>query len=129
MILVFGATGYVGRYLCPYLKKKGYDVLALGRSEKVKNFLEDREIKFQYCDLEDESAFDKIDTSDVEAIVDLSACLAELETPVEKFFRVNTLGAYRILEFARQNNIKNRYCLLRNICYFMLYYYFLIGNI
>ena len=106
MILVFGATGYVGRYLCPYLKKKGYDVLALGRSEKVKNFLEDREIKFQYCDLEDESAFDKIDTSDVEAIVDLSACLAELETPVEKFFRVNTLGAYRILEFARQNNIK-----------------------
>lgn len=106
MILVFGATGYVGRYLCPYLKKKGYDVLALGRSEKVKNFLEEREIKFQYCDLEDISAFDKIDTSDVEAIVDLSACLAELETPVEKFFRVNTLGAYRILEFARLNNIK-----------------------
>ena len=106
MILVFGATGYVGRYLCPYLKKIGYDVLALGRSEKVKNFLEDREIKFQYCDLEDKSAFDKIDTSDVEAIVDLSACLAELETPVEKFFRVNTLGAYRILEFARLNNIK-----------------------
>ena len=32
MILVFGATGYVGRYLCPFLKEKGYDVLALGRS-------------------------------------------------------------------------------------------------
>lgn len=106
MILVFGATGYVGRYLCPYLKKKGYDVLALGRSEKVKKFLKDRDIKFQYCDLEDKNAFDTINTTDVEAIVDLSACLAELETPVEKFFQVNTLGAYRILEFARQNNIK-----------------------
>ena len=106
MILVFGATGYVGRYLCPYLKKKGYDVLALGRSKKVKQFLEDRDVKFQYCDLEDEDAFDKIDSDGVEAIIDLSACLAELETPVEQFFKINTLGVYRILEFARKNNIK-----------------------
>ena len=106
MILVFGATGYVGRYLCPFLKAKGYDVLALGRSEKVKNFLEDRNIKFQYCDLENENAFDDIDATSVEAIVDLSACLAELETPVEQFFKVNTLGVYKILEFARSNNIK-----------------------
>lgn len=106
MILVFGATGYVGRYLCPYLKKKGYDVLALGRSEKVKTFLEEREVRFQYCDLEDEHAFDSIGATNVDAIVDLSACLAELETPVERFFKVNTLGVYRILEFARSNNIK-----------------------
>lgn len=106
MILVFGATGYVGRYLCPYLKEKGYDVLALGRSEKVKQFLVDRDVKFQYCDLEDEDAFDKINADGVEAIIDLSACLAELETPVEQFFKINTLGVYRILEFARNNNIK-----------------------
>lgn len=106
MILVFGATGYVGRYLCPFLKAKGYDVLALGRSEKVKNFLQDRNVTFQYCDLENENAFDDIDATNVEAIVDLSACLAELETPVEQFFKVNTLGVYKILEFARSNNIK-----------------------
>lgn len=106
MILVFGATGYVGRYLCPFLKAKGYDVLALGRSEKVKKFLQDRNVTFQYCDLENENAFDDIDATNVEAIVDLSACLAELETPVEQFFKVNTLGVYKILEFARSNNIK-----------------------
>lgn len=106
MILVFGATGYVGRYLCPYLKNLGYDVLALGRSFKVQEFLEERGIKFQYFDLEDENAFDNLKVENVEAIVDLSACLAELETPVKKFFDVNTLGVYKILEYARKENIK-----------------------
>ena len=106
MILVFGATGYVGRYLCPYLKELGYDVLALGRSAKAREFLEARGINFQYFDLETENAFDDLKVENVEAIVDLSACLAELETPVKKFFEVNTLGVYRILEYARKENIK-----------------------
>lgn len=106
MILVFGATGYIGRYLCPILKNHGYDVLALGRSKKVQVFFEERNINFQYLDLENVSDFDKLPKIGIEAIIDLSACLAEVETPVEKFFSVNTLGVYHILEFARKNNIK-----------------------
>ncbi len=38
MVLIIGATGYVGRYLSIYLKEQGYDVLALGRSKKVQEF-------------------------------------------------------------------------------------------
>ena len=106
MVVVVGATGYLGRYLCPYLKKMGYDVLALGRSAKARTFLEARGINFKYFDLEDEKSFDNLQIENVEAIIDLSACLAELETPVKKFFDVNTLGVYRILEYARVNNIK-----------------------
>ncbi len=106
MILVVGATGYVGRYLCPYLKEKGYDVLALGRAEKPRQFLESKGVKFQYIDLSDKNCYDSLPTENIEAIIDLSACLAEHETPVEKFFEVNTLGVYRLLEFARKNNIK-----------------------
>lgn len=106
MVLVVGATGYVGRYLCPYLKKMGYDVLALGRSEKAREFLEVRGIRTQYFDLGDENVFDNLNVENVEAIIDLSACLAELETPVKKFFDINTLGVYRILEYARKQKIK-----------------------
>lgn len=106
MVLVFGATGYVGRYLCPYLKSLGYDVLALGRSKNGQEFLENHGIRFQYFDMQDESAFEKLEGEKVEAIVDLSACLAELETPVSRFFDVNTLGVYRVLEYARKNDIK-----------------------
>ncbi|MGN0565789.1 MAG: NAD-dependent epimerase/dehydratase family protein, partial [Candidatus Limousia pullorum] len=106
MILVIGATGYIGRYLCPFLVKKGYDILALGRSEKAKAFLENHGVKFMRFDLSDECAFKEINPENIEAIINLSACLAEHETPVEKFFEVNTLGVYKILEFSRKNGIK-----------------------
>lgn len=106
MILIIGATGYIGRYLCPYLKEKGYDILALGRSKTVQAFLEEKGIPFHYFDITDEKSFESLNLPNIEAIVDLSACLAELETPVEQFFKVNTLGVYNTLEFARQNNIK-----------------------
>lgn len=106
MVLVFGATGYIGRYLCNYLTEKGYSVLALGRSKKVQDFLEGNGVKFQYFDFDDPDCYSKLPTDGVEAIVDLSACIAEHETPVERFFEVNTLGVYRLLEFARVNGIK-----------------------
>lgn len=39
MVLIVGATGYIGRYLSIYLLEKGYSLLALGRSKKVLQFL------------------------------------------------------------------------------------------
>lgn len=106
MIIIVGATGYVGRYLSIYLKEQGYDVLALGRSKKVQAFFEENGVPFQQFDIKNEADFDKLPTKDVEAIVNLAACLAEHETPIEEFFNINTIGAYRVLEFARKNKIK-----------------------
>ncbi len=106
MILIVGATGYVGRYLSVYLKEKGYEILALGRSAKVQQFFKENEIPFQYFDMNDETSYKKLPTNNVEAVVCLSACLAEHETPVEKFFEINTLGVYKLLEFCRINGIK-----------------------
>ena len=106
MILIVGATGYVGRYLSVYLKEKGYDILALGRSAKVQQFFKENEIPFQYFDMNDETSYTKLPSDNVEAVVCLSACLAEHETPVEKFFEINTLGVYKLLEFCRINGIK-----------------------
>ena len=40
MIAIVGATGYIGRYLCPYLLKKSCDILALGRSNNAQKFFE-----------------------------------------------------------------------------------------
>jgi len=105
MILVIGATGYIGRYFCVEMQKQGVDVLALGRSPQAMKFLQENGVKTQYFDLNDPGCFDQLPTDGVEGIVDLSARLAELETPVEDFFAVNTLGSYRVLEWARQHNI------------------------
>ena len=106
MILIIGATGYIGRYLSVYLKEEGYDILALGRSKTVLHFFEDNAIPFQYFDLNDQVCFNTLPSENIEAVVDLSACLAEHETPVERFFEINTIGVYRMLEFCRKNNIK-----------------------
>ena len=106
MILLVGATGYVGRYLSIYLKEKGYDVLALGRSQKVQSFFEENGIKFQKFDIDNDEDFANLPTANIEAIVDLAALLAEHETPVVRFFDVNTIGVYKLLEFAKNNNIK-----------------------
>lgn len=106
MILIIGATGYVGRYLSVYLKEEGYDVLALGRSHKVQHFFKENEVPFQYFDISDNATYAFLPKENVDAVVCLSACLAEHETPVDEFFEVNTLGVYRLLEYCRQYCIK-----------------------
>ncbi|MDD3244342.1 MAG: NAD(P)-dependent oxidoreductase [Eubacteriales bacterium] len=105
-ILVIGATGYVGRYLCTYLNDQNCDVLALGRSKAAQAFFEANHVPFQYFDLKSEQSYAALPRENIAAIVILSACLAEHETPVEEFFAVNTLGVYRVLEFARENGIQ-----------------------
>ncbi len=106
MILVIGATGYIGRYFCVEMAARGINVLALGRSSRVLQFLEENHVPCQHFDLDDPACFNTIPTEDVEAIVFLSAKLAEIETPVEEFFSVNTIGVYKTLEFARRAGIK-----------------------
>ena len=106
MILVIGATGYVGRYFCTEMIDRGEKVLALGRSKQVAEFFAENNVPFQHFDFDDPASFDNLPKDDIEAIIDLSACLAELETPVERFFEINTIGVYKVLEYARQNGIK-----------------------
>ena len=109
MILVIGATGYIGRYFCTEMVNRGEEILALGRSKKVQAFFEENNVPFQYFDLNDPACYDSLPIENVEAIVDLSACLAELETPIERFFEVNTLGVYRVLDFAYRNGKYHHY--------------------
>lgn len=106
MIAIVGATGYIGRYLCPYLLKKGYKIIALGRSDKARRFFADHHVPFQYFDLNDEDCTRGLEKYPVTSIVDLSACLAEHETPVESFFKVNTIGVYKLLEYCAKHGIK-----------------------
>ena len=106
MIAVIGATGYIGRYFCVEMAKRGVDVLALGRSEKPMAFLKSHGVECQYFDLNDDACFDSLPVNRISSVIDLSACLAELETPVQDFFTVNTIGVYRVLKWASDHNIK-----------------------
>ena len=106
MILVIGATGYVGRYFCTEMVNRGIDVLALGRSAKVAEFFKENRVPFQYFDFAEDKSFESLPTEGVDAVIDLSARLAELETPINELFEVNTIGVYKTLEFAYRHGIK-----------------------
>lgn len=107
MILVFGATGYIGRYLCPYLKQQGYDVLALGRSNSARAFLESKGVRFQYFDMQEENAFDDLPKHGIDAIVDLATVLPEIEgISIDTIFTVNTVGVAKILEYSTKVDCK-----------------------
>ena len=105
MILIAGATGYVGRYLCVELKRQGRDVLALGRNEKVAGFFREQGVPFQPFDLLNDGDYEKLPAENVTAVVNLAVCLPEHEAPLARFFDVNTKGNYKLLEFARRHNV------------------------
>jgi UDP-glucose 4-epimerase len=105
MIVVVGATGYIGRYLCTQLIHEGKNVLALGRSQAVKDFFAKNKVPFKYFDFNDTSSFNNLPKKGVDVVVNLAAMLAELEPPVEKYFDINTLGTQKLLEYCRQNDI------------------------
>lgn len=106
MIIIAGASGYVGRYLCKEMVKSGHEILALGRSKKVTNFFADNNIPYQYFDITSDESYEQLPKNGVTAVINLAALLAEHEVPVEKFFEVNTVGNYKLLEYCKQNNIK-----------------------
>ena len=106
MILIAGATGYVGRYLCVDLHRQGREVLALGRNRKVLAFFREQGVPCMEFDLLSDADYEKLPAENVEAIVNLAVCLPEHEAPVERFFDVHTKGNYKLLEFARKHGVK-----------------------
>ncbi len=106
MILIAGATGYVGRYLAVDLVRQGREVLALGRNKQVLDFFTEQGVPNLSFDLLNDSDYEKLPTKGIEAIVNLAVCLPEHEAPLERFFDVNVRGNYKLLEFARSHGVK-----------------------
>ncbi len=105
-ILVFGATGYVGRYLVVDMFQKGYDVLALGRNKEVLSFFQSQGIPTQRFDILNEADYEQLPTQGVQAIVNLTVALPELEFEERHFFDINVWGNLNLLKFAYKNGIR-----------------------
>ncbi|MBL9029433.1 MAG: NAD-dependent epimerase/dehydratase family protein [Caedimonas sp.] len=81
MILVTGATGFVGRHLCETLEREGYKVKKLSLSIQKDNFeLFDKESKKNFLDLVKEAA----------CVIHLAACVHVEKYPLEHYLLVNT---------------------------------------
>ena len=106
-IYVFGATGYIGRYLCCHLKSIGADFVAIGRSRQVAQFFKENGLPFYYFDFTSgEKLSDKFRLNADDTVVNLAARLAEIETPVDDFFKINTMGTAHILDWMRTTDCR-----------------------
>jgi UDP-glucose 4-epimerase len=107
MIVVTGATGFVGRYLVDYIVGQGEKVIACGRSKRYTEFFADLNVPFVPLDVTVASDFARLPTDGVSAVVHLASVIpaAVKDLPTDLFIKVNTLGTYYALEYCRRAQI------------------------
>jgi UDP-glucose 4-epimerase len=108
MIVVTGATGFVGRYLVDHLVKAGETVIAVGRSRKYDAFFEQLGVPFVPLDVSSPDSFSALPVGSVKALVHLAAVIPATvkDTKSDIFLRTNTLGTFYALEYCRRNSVR-----------------------
>ena len=113
MILIIGATGFIGMYTAEAFLKKGYEVLAAGRNKNVGEELSKEGAAFLELDITKKEDFEKLPNEGITGIILLAGLLpanttADLvdEDNAADYFEVNVIGTINVLEWARKHGIK-----------------------
>ena len=113
MIVIFGATGFIGLYTAETFIKKGYKVVGLGRNKYTGELLKKMGAEFVEFDITNADSYSILPTHGVEAVISLAGLLpANAKVNVDEdenaaeYFSVNVIGTINILEYCRKNGIK-----------------------
>jgi UDP-glucose 4-epimerase len=113
MVIVTGATGFIGMYTVRALLATGRKVIATGRNAKLGRKLEEMGAQFVHLDVTNPSDFDQLPTKDVEGMIMLAGLLpanttADLDHTenAADYFKVNVIGHINALEYCRKNGIR-----------------------
>lgn len=113
MIVIIGATSFIGMYVTEELLKRGKKVIAAGRNPIAGKMLEQMGAAFVSVDITNEKSMELLPKTDVEGVILLASLLPANETAdlesienAAEYFRVNVLGTIHVLEYCRRNNIR-----------------------
>ncbi len=107
MIVVTGATGFIGRYLVDYLNANDHSVVATGHSIRGKEYYRSMNIDYVTVDITKESDFEKLPIRDVDAVVHLAGLLSidALQWKPQDYIMVNAYGTYNVLKYCKDVSV------------------------
>ncbi|MGG5316755.1 NAD-dependent epimerase/dehydratase family protein [Enterococcus sp. AZ072] len=113
MVIVIGATGFIGLYTIERLISDGYDVIATGRNKSLAPLVESLGGKFIQLDITEKEDFNKLPTDNIDGVILLAGLLpANTKVNLDEnenaydYIATNTLGTINVLEFCRVKGIK-----------------------
>ena len=106
-IIVTGANGYLGTYICRQLLAEGYHVIALKFHHYASTILRHKNIEYHECDIRKEinpRLADVIAGKPVHALINAAALLGSSD--YQKNYDVNAKGVENLIGFCRINGIR-----------------------
>ena len=106
MIIVIGATSFIGVHTVTELLNQGCEVLVTGRKNRFKEHYDSLGVKYVNLDLNNPEDFEQLPKENVEGVI-LLAGLLPANAPVNldedenaaDYFRINTIGTVNCLEY------------------------------
>lgn len=107
MVIVIGATGFIGTYLVNNLITEGYEVLAVGRRVSALDYYRTKGISVLELDISNKADFNSLPGYGVEAVILLAGLLPANSTIDDPYAYVETNinGTLNVLEYCKKNNI------------------------
>lgn len=106
-IIVTGANGYLGPYICKQLISEGYKIIALKYDHYASTIIDHQNIDYQYCDIRAEilpQIRDLVKGKTIHAVINAAALLGSSD--YNKNFEVNAKGVSNMIEFCKATGIK-----------------------
>lgn len=91
MVIIIGATGFIGMYTVDRFLEEGYEVLATGRNAIMKQELEAKGVTCVSLDISKKEDFDKLPTEGVEGVIYWQACFRQMHRWISAQMRMQLI--------------------------------------